>query len=143
MKGVLCKRVETDQELKEAYRIRHEIFVEEQKLFSDSDRDEHDAHAIHIVALYHDQVIGTVRVYEKEKGVWCGSRLAVLKHYRGKVGKQLIEEAVKTVRVHQAQRFFAYVQLPNVAFFKRCRWRPVGEVIQYQGAAHQMMEAEL
>lgn len=137
------KLVETEEELEEAYRIRHEIFVKEQRLFADSDRDEYDTHAIHIIALFHGEVIGTVRVYEKEKDVWFGSRLAVLETYRGRVGKVLIEKAVETVREKQAKQFKAYVQIANVPFFKRYRWRVVGEVTEYQGVPHQLMEAPL
>ena len=137
------KLVKTEEELEEAYRIRHEIFVKEQKLFVDSDRDKYDAYAIHIIALFHDEVVGTVRDYEKEKGVWLGSRLAVLETYRGRVGKFLIEKAVGTVRGKQAKQFKAYVQTANVPFFKRCRWRSIGGVIEYQGVPHQLMEAPL
>lgn len=143
MKGVECKLVETEEELREAYRIRHEIFVKGQKLFLGSDRDEADARAIHIIAHLRDKVVGTVRVYEKEKDIWFGSRLAVLEPYRGRVGKVLIEKAVETVKGRKAKRFMAYVQLPNVPFFRRCRWRSVGEVIDYQGAPHQLMEVQL
>ena len=137
------KLVETEEELEEAYRIRHEIFVKEQKLFVDSDRDEYDTHAIHIIALFHDKVVGAVRVYEKEKDVWFGSRLAVLEPYRGRVGKFLIEKAVETVRGKQAKQFKAYVQIANVHFFKRCRWRSIGGVIDYRGVPHQLMEVPL
>ena len=137
------KLVETEEELEEAYRIRHEIFVKEQKLFVDSDRDEYDTHAIHTIALFHDEVVGAVRVYEKEKDVWFGSRLAVLEPYRGRVGKVLIEKAVETVRGKQAKQFKAYVQIANVPFFKRCRWRSIGGVIDYRGVPHQLMEVPL
>ena len=143
MRDVEYKLAETEEELREAYGIRHEIFVKEQKLFLVSDRDEFDAHAVHIIALYRGRVIGAVRVYEKERDVWFGSRLAVLKHYRGRIGKVLIEKAIETVRKRKAKRFMAYVQLPNVPFFRRCRWRSVGEIIQYQGVPHQLMEIQL
>lgn len=143
MQDVKYKLVETEEELKEAYSIRYEIFVKEQKLFLDSDRDKYDAQAVHIIALRRDKVIGTVRVYEKGKDVWFGSRLAVLEPYRGRVGKVLIEKAIETVKVRKAKRFMAYVQLSNVPFFRRHRWRSVGEVIDYQGAPHQLMEVQL
>jgi putative N-acetyltransferase (TIGR04045 family) len=143
MQDMKCKLVETEEELEKAYRIRHEIFVKEQKLFVDSDRDEYDTNAINIIALLRDEVVGTVRVYEKEKDVWFGSRLAVLEPYRGRVGKVLIEKAVETVREKQARQFKAYVQIANVPFFKNCRWRAVGEVIEHQGVPHQLMKAPL
>lgn len=143
MKDVKCKLVETEEELKKADSIRHEIFVKEQKLFLKSDRDEFDSNAIHIIALLHGEVIGTVRVYEREENVWFGSRLAVLKPFRGRAGKVLIEKAKETVKKRKAKKFMAYVQLPNVPFFRRHRWKSVGDVIDYHGIPHQLMEIQL
>lgn len=142
-KNVTCRIVETEQELLEAYRIRHETFVQEQRLFRNSDRDSFDGRAVHIVALLDGEVVGTVRVYEKSTGTWYGGRLAVRKGFRGRVGGLLVKKAVETVKERKAGRFLAYVQLPNVPFFKRNRWKSVGGVRVYRGTPHQLMEAEL
>jgi len=143
MQEVKCKLVETEEELQEAYAIRHEIFVKEQRLFPKSDRDEFDVRAVHIVALCGNRVVGTVRVYEKESSVWLGSRLAVRMPFRGRAGRMLIKKAVETVKKRKARRFVAYVQQSNVPFFRRHRWRSVGEIIEYQGVPHQLMEVQL
>ena len=143
MKGILCRPVATPQELRVAYKIRHEIFVKEQKLFSRSDRDEHDSQAVHIVALLGSEVVGTVRVYERDSGVWFGSRLAVRRPFRGRVGGLLVQKAIETVQEREAKQFFAYVQLHTVSFFKRLRWKPVGKPVDYHGKPHQLMEAQL
>ena len=42
------------------------------------DRDEHDEYAIHYAALLRDEIIGTVRIYRDQDGIWWGGRLAVL-----------------------------------------------------------------
>ena len=143
MKDIQCKLVETREDLHQAYHIRSEVFVKEQKLFITSDRDKCDDRAIHIIAVVKGKVVGTVRVYEDEKGVWFGGRLAVLKPYRGRAGKMLIEKAIETVKKKKARRFVAYVQIPNVDFFTRQGWNPVGEVTTYQGRLHQLMESPL
>jgi putative N-acetyltransferase (TIGR04045 family) len=143
MKDIVCKLVTTSQELRAAYKIRHDIFVNEQKLFKRSDRDSLDSKAIHIVALLGNVVVGTVRVYEKDRGIWFGSRLAVLKPYRGRVGGLLVQKAIATVQEKEAKQFFAHVQLHTVSFFKRRRWKPVGKPVDYQGKPHQLMEAQL
>ena len=143
MKDILCKLVATPQELRAAYKIRYEIFVEEQKLFNRSDRDTYDSQAIHIVALLENEVVGTVRVYERDSGVWFGSRLAVRKPFRGRVGALLVKKAVTTVEEKKAKRFLAYVQPSAVPFFKRHRWKPVGHPADYHGHPHQLMEATL
>lgn len=142
-KNVICKIVQTEDELKEAYRIRHEIFVQEQKLFQRSDRDCFDKQAVHIVALMDDEIVGTVRIYESDKDIWYGGRLAVKRGFRGRVGARLIKKAVETVKERKAKRFLAYIQLPSVSFFKRNRWKTAGEITAYHGVPHQLMEAEL
>ena len=142
-KVIICRIAETEGELEEAYRIRHEIFVREQKLFQHTDRDVFDERAVHIVAFMDDEMVGTVRIYEKEKDTWYGGRLAVKKGFRGRVGALLVKKAVGTVKERKARRFLAYIQLPSVSFFKRNRWMAVGDVTPYHGVPHQLMEAEL
>ena len=143
MKDIRCTLVTTQKELRADYHIRHEIIVKEQKLFLKSDRDASDARATHIVALLHDEVVGTVRVYEANRGVWFGSRLAVRKPFRGRVGALLVKKAVETVKEKKAKRFLAYIQPSAVPFFKRHRWKPVGKPSEYHGKPHQLMEAPL
>jgi putative N-acetyltransferase (TIGR04045 family) len=142
MKDILC-RLATPQELPAAYKIRHEIFVKEQKLFSRSDKDTLDSQSIHIVALADNEIVGTVRVHEQESGIWFGSRLAVRRPFRGRAGPLLVQKAIEIIRDRNAKQFFAYVQLRTVLFFKRLRWKPVGKPVVYQGKPHQLMEVQL
>jgi putative N-acetyltransferase (TIGR04045 family) len=106
--------------------LRRQVFVAEQGVFVEDDRDEHDRHALPIVALsvvlgMHDRVIGTVRIYEDEGRTWYGGRLAVASEYRrfSRVGERLTIAAVSTAKLHGAARFLATVQQPNVVFFER------------------------
>jgi putative N-acetyltransferase (TIGR04045 family) len=140
---IICRKVRTEAELRECYKIRRKVFVEEQKLFAKTDRNGHDAEAIHIAALQEGRVIGTVRIYQQEKGICFGGRLAVLKGFRGRAGKLLVDKAVETAKGKDAKRFLAYIQIKIVPFFKRCGWVTAGEVFEYHGVPHQLMEADL
>jgi putative N-acetyltransferase (TIGR04045 family) len=143
LSAINCREVRTELELRECYKIRKKVFVEEQKLFSKTDRDRYDAEALHIAAFQGKRIIGTVRIYQQEKDVWFGGRLAVLKGFRGRAGRLLIEKAIEVAKRKKAKRFLAYVQVKNVSFFKRCGWSEAGEAFPYHGVPHQMMEAEL
>ena len=90
-------------QLETYFRLRREIFEREQGLFTDSDVDEHDAHATPIVAMSQVagmafEVVGVVRIYRSEGGTWYGGRLGVAHDYRrvGVVGGALIHCAVET-----------------------------------------------
>jgi putative N-acetyltransferase (TIGR04045 family) len=135
--------VENNDELLASFALRKKVFVEEQQLFKRTDRDRHDRHAIHIIALSNHTVVGTVRVHQQTAGIWLGSRLAVLKQFRGRAGKLLIQKAVAVVMENGAQQFRAHILLRNVPLFKRLGWLPAGRVFMYRGQPHQTMEANL
>ncbi|HEU5073664.1 MAG TPA: MSMEG_0567/Sll0786 family nitrogen starvation N-acetyltransferase, partial [Polyangiaceae bacterium] len=134
----------------EGYRaLRRAIFSDEQGLFEGSDFDEHDQHALPIVAQSQiagmaDGVVGVVRIYRSEPATWYGGRLGVHRDYRrfGAVGAALIACAVSTAHALGCQRFLATVQVANVRYFERHHFRSLREVT-VQGRPHCLMQADL
>lgn len=129
--------------------LRHRVFVEEQRIFSATDRDATDNTALPLVAISTlaseaDQVVGTVRIHEDSPRIWRGSRLAVTESHRrmGRLGAELIRLAVCTAHGRGCDRFLAQVQMQNVNLFKRLHWRPLRE-IRVHGVAHTEMQADL
>lgn len=129
--------------------LRRAIFAEEQGLFEGSDFDEHDAHALPIVAQsliagMADRVVGVVRIYRSEPGTWYGGRLGVHKEFRrfGAIGTALITTACSTAHALGCQRFLATVQQANVRYFERHHFRVLRE-ISLLGRPHQLMQADL
>ncbi len=131
------------------YRLRRQIFVQEQRLFEIDDVDQHDAYATPIVALsvvagMADEVIGTVRIFEDQPHVWYGGRLGVCRRYRRRaaVGAALIYQAVSTAHAWGCRRFLATVQEQNIRYFMQHHFRPL-KPITLHGAAHFVMIADL
>ncbi len=129
--------------------LRQAVFCREQKLFSDSDLDEHDRVALPIVAVSCAagmalDVIGTVRIHESAPGLWYGSRLAIDGDWRGvaSLAAQLIRAAVCTAHDRGAHTFLAHVQRQNVPLFRRLRWNTIGDRIVC-GVLHHLMQADL
>jgi putative N-acetyltransferase (TIGR04045 family) len=146
---VLARVVSEAWELDGYYRVRRAIFAEEQGIFESSDIDEHDEHATPIVATSQiagmpDAVVGVVRIYESEPGVWYGGRLGVCREYRrrGAVGAALIFAAVSTAHAWGCRRFLATVQLQNVRYFEHHHFRPLEELV-VKGRPHALMQADL
>ncbi|MBO0662876.1 GNAT family N-acetyltransferase [Jiella sp. MQZ9-1] len=136
-------------EARGAAALRHRVFVEEQQIFKDHDRDAIDAVATTLVALSTyaheaDEVVGTVRIHEAEPGLWWGSRLAVDQEFRavGRLGRQLIRLAVSTAKGRGCDRFFAHVQRQNVPLFAKLGWSIEDEVVVH-GVPHALMRADL
>lgn len=136
-------------EMTGAARLRHQVFVQEQGIFTGHDRDAIDQIAMPLVAISTlaaepAEVVGTVRIHETAPGVWWGSRLAVAPDYRrvGRLGAELIRLAVCTANGRGCTEFHAHVQIQNVPLFRRLRWDPVKEV-SLHGVAHMHMLASL
>ena len=138
-----------DWTLREAQKLRNDVFVVEQGIFQTSDHDVFDNSAHTLVATIGmlgipDAVVGTVRIHEQAPGVWVGSRLAVAKAYRSVkgLGKALIAMAVCSAKAHGCNVFYANVQLQNVELFKKLGWQALGAV-NVHGVGHMFMQADL
>lgn len=129
------------------HEIRRRVFVEEQGFFEGTDRDEHDDDpaTLKVLSLWGPVAGGAVRLYPlDEKGLWKGDRLAVLDSFRRRrLGAPLVRFAVKTAGERGGSRMLAHVQVPNVPFFERLGWEPVGEPEEFVGHLHQVMAIEL
>jgi putative N-acetyltransferase (TIGR04045 family) len=133
-------------ELDAHFAVRHRIFVEEQRLFSGTDRDSRDDEpdTVHAIASVDGAVVGAVRLYPLHGDVWKGDRLAVLSHARvHQLGGQLVRFAVRTAGECGGSRMVAQVQVPNVRFFERLGWSRVGAAAPYVGVMHQPMDIPL
>jgi putative N-acetyltransferase (TIGR04045 family) len=129
-------------EIEAHFEIRRQVFVEEHGLFEGTDRDLHDNDGIHIVACLNGRIVGAVRCYPDEDGIWYGGRLAVHPDFRTcNLGARLVRKAVETMEhTEGVTRFLARIQIQNVRFFRRLGWISLGEHFLYRGVRHQMME---
>jgi putative N-acetyltransferase (TIGR04045 family) len=145
---VECRPAATAEELGTHHRIRHEVFVEEQQLFTGTDRDDHDVHpgTVHVLGLLGGEPVGTVRLFplDAEGELWQGDRLAVLRSARiHGLGRPLVRYAVATAGERGGREMVAHIQLQNVALFERIGWRKHGDVEIYVGVHHQPMAIDL
>jgi putative N-acetyltransferase (TIGR04045 family) len=129
-------------EMRAHRRIRHAVFVTEQRLFDGSDVDAHDADdaTVHLLGLVDDEPAGTVRLWPYGDRLWQGDRLAVLASQRHVgLGRPLVRLAVRTAAERGGRLMTAHVQLQNVRFFQALGWAVDGTPDDYLGAPHQQM----
>src|SRR5262245_3783415 len=80
----------------EAYYLRHEVFVVEQSIAQELERDEDDDAATHLVALLDGRVVGTLRIVPHGR-IAKIERMAVAASLRKiGIGRQLMEFAART-----------------------------------------------
>jgi putative N-acetyltransferase (TIGR04045 family) len=140
--SLLCRPVRDAEELATHLSIRRQVFVDEQGLFADDDRDEYDdtGGTVHVLGFVDGVAAGTVRLYRLDGTTWKGDRLAVLpENRRSHIGAPLVRTAVMTAGERGGSQMQAHVQLPNVRFFERLGWSVLGGPAPYHGVLHQAM----
>lgn len=145
---VRCVPADDHALVREHYRIRQAVFVDEQGVFEGTDQDPYDLvpGVVHVVAMLDGVPAGTVRFFplHRPSGLWQGDRLAVLPEFRVHgVGGPLVRYAVAQSGLCGGLQMVAHIQLPNVRFFQRLGWSTDGEVEDYLGVAHQPMRIDL
>jgi putative N-acetyltransferase (TIGR04045 family) len=147
-----CRAARAEWEREAHFRIRHQVFVHEQRLFlgpggRGDDRDRHDADraTIHVIGLAGADICGTVRLYPlAAPGFWQGDRLAVLPESRRLgLGAPLVRFAVATAAQRGGTCMEAYIQPGNVSFFEWLGWQRAGALAPYAGIPHQRMVIDL
>ncbi|WP_300019384.1 MSMEG_0567/Sll0786 family nitrogen starvation N-acetyltransferase [Pseudonocardia sp.] len=142
---VSCRLAGAGADLAAHHRVRHAVFVAEQRIFAGSDRDAHDDDpgTLHVLGLVDGEPAGTVRLYPLGGGWWQGDRLAVLTGHRtAGLGGPLVRFAVATAGAAGGERMVAHVQPANERFFVRLGWIRIADV-EYVGHPHVRMEIPL
>jgi predicted GNAT family N-acyltransferase len=122
---ILCsmielRRVNNEQDLKAAHRIREQVFVHEQNVPRDAEYDAHEEVARHYLAICDGEPCGAARWRITTDGVKL-ERFAVLQPFRNKnVGAKILEAVLEDVQEeHAEKKVYLNAQLPAVNFYKR------------------------
>lgn len=121
--------------------LRHEVFVEEQRVPEALEWDGLDATARHIVAEDSDgKVIGCARVLTDGRI----GRMAVLARWRGRgVGAAVLRRAIDVVRVAGHARTMLAAQSYAIPFYERSGFVAFGDEFEDAGIPHRAMALEL
>lgn len=123
--------------------MRNEVFVRELRMFAESDLDEHDADAIHLIAFYGDEPVGAVRLNDMGRR-WTGSRLQVLPECRGRgIGATLVRAAEAVAQAGDCEVFTAVVREDRAGLFARLGWHDEGAGPTISGVPHRHMRSPL
>jgi len=133
-------RVSTDDPaFEDAMAVRIEVFVEEQGVPEEIERDEYEAESEHFVA-YRDSeqtdAVGTTRLREKD-GVAKIERVAVLQSARGEDwGRKLMAAAEDHAREQGFDEALLHAQTQVQGFYETLGYRTVGDEFDEAGIAH-------
>lgn len=142
---IRVKKIETDQELQEAFKIREIVFIDEQECPPEEEFDGLDEESIHFIAYITGEPVGTSRYRTTDKGVKL-ERFAVLKEHRGKgVGKRLVQTAIVQIAAtfEAGTLLYMHAQLDAMPLYARCGFEKVGDKFVEAGIEHFLMKKTL
>lgn len=140
------KRITTEDDLKIAFHIRKEVFVEEQGFLLETEFDEYDtlnALSEHILVYYNEKPVGTGRLRVVD-GLGKLERICILEPYRkfglGKIILKTLEEIAKEQGITRVK---LHGQTQAEGFYKKLGYRTSSDVFMEDGGPHLLMIKEL
>jgi len=131
------KLVTGDDELRQAFEVRKQVFVREQGISEDLVFNGHDNKALQMVVKDGERVIGSARVKFLAGNQAKLERMAVLKHYRRKgIGKEMLLFLDGVLKDKQVKQVIIHAQLEVVPFYKLCGFNELGLPFQEAGIKH-------
>lgn len=128
----------------EAYALRHAVFVVEQGVPAELERDEHDDDALHLVARVGEEVVGTGRLVRQGAGVGRVGRMAVSARFRRHgVGALLLAGLEERARAEGLAEIELHAQLYVERFYLRHGYARVGAPFVEAGIDHVVMRKKL
>lgn len=127
---------------REAYAIRHAVFVDEQGIPAELEIDAFDPIAEHALAYVGGQCVATARIYldPNHFGQATIGRMAVLKAFRGQgIGTALLGEVVRAGMMQGAKAFKLHAQQSAMPFYAKLQFKPEGAPFDEVGIPHQRM----
>ncbi len=137
---VLC---ETYEQIQQAFVIRRKVFVLEQQISEELERDEKDEEAQHFLAFADDRPVATARLIADRDTLWLG-RMAVLEEYRRQgVGRALIKAILQHVRKSEANEIKLHSQASARLFYAAMGFVEEGAPYIEAGIVHITMRLDL
>lgn len=130
-------------EIDEALELRRRVFVDEQGVTLEGDRDGLDPDALHVVAVDGGRITGTCRLVF-DGGIAQLGRMAVEPAARGRgLGAQILALAEREARRAGAERISLHAQTAARSLYERSGFEVHGEEFVEEGIPHVEMEKHL
>ena len=136
-------RIADMEDMPLVFELRHEVFVCEQNVPIELERDNEDAAAIHIIAKDNCVTTGCARILLHGDEAHIG-RLAVKREMRGKgIGAQICRFIIDSCRALGCRKIVLHSQLHAVEFYKKLGFSAYGDKFLEAGIIHVKMRYEI
>jgi N-acetylglutamate synthase-like GNAT family acetyltransferase len=144
---VVIRSPKTKEEFKAYYALRFHVLREPLGQHPGSEKDDYEPISLHFMAVDEktNEIVGAVKIFEKEPGVGQFSHIAVAESHQHKgIGRMLIETVEQKSRELGYHKLGTLTRLTATGFYERCGYKPIGITGVLFGKLQMMwMEKEL
>jgi len=124
----------------DAFLVRQDVFIHEQKVPAELELDEYDPLAAHALAYLNGHCIGTGRLIDLGGGQAQIGRMAVLAQFRGAgTGKRILETLIQLASSQGARSIVLHSQVAAIFFYEKYGFRVQGPTYDEAGIPHRNM----
>lgn len=143
MKSLVASELQSPELIEKAYGLRHAVFVEEQNVPVEIERDAEDKNAFHAGIITNGNVIATGRLVIQGKEGQIG-RMAVRQSWRGKgLGETVLAKLIDIGKTNGLTKITLHAQHQVIGFYAKFGFAPVGDFFEEAGIRHRIMELNL
>lgn len=130
-------------DIAKCYNVRKKVFIEEQGFSPDTEFDDIDNLAYHLLLCEGEKAVATARLFHDGHSYHCG-RICVLKEYRGKnIGLMVMNELENKARELGADFLELSAQIQAAIFYEKAGYTKFGEEYMDEHCPHIMMRKEI
>ena len=125
---------------KDAYQVRREVFILEQKVPEDLEIDEFDPVALHALAYSDNACIGTARLHINDDRSGQIGRMAILSSFRNQgLGRQIMKVLIGTAKSSGATSLILQAQVSSIPVYEKIGFVANGPIYDEAGIPHRNM----
>lgn len=134
-----------DNTIKDAFVVRYEVFVSEQGFSPNTEIDNIDDTALHLIGYDHDgQAVCAARLFCEHGNVWHAGRIAVNSSHRGNgTGRLLMTQLAQKAKEQNATSIILGAQYDKAGFYEKCGYIKSGKEFLDEGYPHVEMTLTL
>ncbi|MBS3113660.1 GNAT family N-acetyltransferase [Candidatus Woesearchaeota archaeon] len=134
--NIQIRLIKNKKELEQVFRIREIIFIREQKVQKNIERDEFDKISKHVIILYKNKPVGCARIRLIGKKAKL-ERIALLKGYRGRgFGKNIVNYLIKYCKKKDIKEICMNSQYYLKNYYKKFGFKTRGKTFMEAGIKH-------
>ncbi|AAW39786.1 acetyltransferase, GNAT family [Dehalococcoides mccartyi 195] len=130
--------------LKMVFDLRYRVFVTEQGIDPDTEYDQHDKSARHLVIHDGERALACCRIRLLDKNLAKIERVAVDRdHRKFGLGRKIMEYAAELLKTEQADRVVVHAQTSAAGFYASLGYTSQGDTFMEDGIEHIQMYLRL